>query len=51
MLLAKGINIQAVSQRLGHADIETTSAFYIDTLEDKKQSDNEKIVKLLNSGL
>lgn len=51
MLLAKGIDIQAVSQRLGHADIETTSAFYIDTLEDKKQSDNEKIVKLLNSGL
>lgn len=51
MLIAKGIDIQAVSQRLGHADIETTSAFYIDALEDKKQSDNEKIVKLLNSGL
>lgn len=51
MLLAKGIDIQAVSQRLGHAEIETTSKFYINALEDKKQSDNEKIVKLLNSGL
>lgn len=43
MLLAKGVSIDSISRRLGHADSKITRAIYLHILEELKQKDNEQI--------
>ncbi|WP_342472238.1 tyrosine-type recombinase/integrase [Metasolibacillus sp. FSL H7-0170] len=39
VLLYKGVNVQSVSQRLGHGDIQTTLDHYAHVLKEMEQRD------------
>ena len=39
VLLYKGVNVQSVSQRLGHADIQTTLDHYAHVLKEMEERD------------
>ena len=47
-LLAKGISIQYISKRLGHADIHTTLKIYSHLIKEFEDSENSLIEKNLN---
>ncbi|WP_183121491.1 tyrosine-type recombinase/integrase [Staphylococcus epidermidis] len=47
-LLAKGISIQYISKRLGHADIHTTLKIYSHLIKEFEDSENSPIEKNLN---
>lgn len=46
-LLAEGVDIYAISKRLGHSNIEITLSTYAYLLDEFKESQNDKIVKSL----
>ena len=48
MLLAKGLSIQYVSKRLGHANIEITWRVYSHLLEELKTEEDEKLNKVID---
>lgn len=45
VLLAHGVSIQAISERLGHADVGVTQTTYAHVLNDLRQKDNQLIVQ------
>lgn len=49
VLLFKGANVHSVSQRLGHADIQTTLDHYAHVLEEMKERDESIAVNIYNS--
>ena len=46
ILLALGVDIKTISERLGHADIQTTLNIYADVLKDLDEQSAEKIDNL-----
>lgn len=47
-LIAQGVSIQSVANRLGHADTTTTQQTYIHLLKKLEMQDNQKIQELMN---
>ncbi|WP_278390559.1 tyrosine-type recombinase/integrase [Lactobacillus acetotolerans] len=47
-LLSKGVDISAISKRLGHANIATTLKIYAQLLKEYENNQNDKILKSLN---
>lgn len=48
LLLSKGVDIYAISKRLGHSRFDITLNTYAYLLTEKQQKDNEKIVSILS---
>lgn len=48
MLLTKGFNIQYVSKRLGHLNIEITWRVYSHLLDELKEKEDSKLDTLIN---
>lgn len=49
LLLSKGVNIYAISKRLGHARFDITLNTYAYLIDEQKQKNDKKIVKALDS--
>lgn len=49
LLLSQGIDIYSISQRLGHSRFDITLNTYAYLMEEKKDKDNNKIVKCLDN--
>lgn len=47
-LLANGVDLYAISKRLGHRDMAITAKTYAYLLEDKREKEENKIVDILN---
>lgn len=47
-LIAQGVSIQSVANRLGHADTTTTQQTYIHLLKKLEMQDNKKIRELMS---
>lgn len=47
LLLYKGINIQYISKRLGHADVSTTYNIYSHIIDEMKESESAKTVDMM----
>lgn len=48
LLLAQGVDIYAISKRLGHSSFQTTLSTYAYLIEEKKKKDDKKILSALN---
>lgn len=48
LLLAHGVDVYAISKRLGHSDIRTTTNTYAYLLDEYKQETDNKIIKVLD---
>jgi len=48
ILLANGVDIYAISKRLGHSNISTTSEIYAYLIDEYKQENDKKITKALD---
>ena len=48
ILIANGVSIQSVADRLGHADTTTTQKVYIHLLKKLKARDDQKILSVMN---
>ncbi|WP_346709189.1 tyrosine-type recombinase/integrase [Limosilactobacillus oris] len=48
LLLSKGVDIYAISQRLGHSNFDTTLRTYAYLLNEQKEKENNKIKKALS---
>lgn len=48
LLLNEGVDIYAISKRLGHARFQITLDTYAYLIDEKKQKDNDRILKALN---
>lgn len=48
LLIANGVSIQSVADRLGHADTTTTQKVYIHLLKKLKAKDDQKILGIMN---
>lgn len=48
LLIANGVSIQSVADRLGHADTTTTQKVYIHLLKKLKAKDDQKIQRIMN---
>lgn len=48
LLLSKGVDIYAISKRLGHARFDITLNTYAYLIDEQKQKNDKKIVKALN---
>lgn len=48
ILITKGVSLQSVAKRLGHADTTTTQKTYIHLLDELKEKDNQKIIKIMD---
>ena len=46
ILLALGVDVKTISERLGHSDIQTTLNIYADVLKELDRASAEKIDKL-----
>lgn len=51
LLLAQGVDIYAISKRLGHSSFQTTLSTYAYLIDEKKKQENEKIIRALNEVL
>lgn len=49
ILLAKGVDIYAISKRLGHSNISTTTRIYAYLIDEYKKENDKKIVKALDN--
>ena len=49
LLLANGVDIYAISQRLGHTNIRTTLQIYSYLMDEKKEQEDKKIIGVLNN--
>ena len=49
VLLANGVSIQSISDRLGHSDVSITQETYAHVLEELRQKDNQKMMQTLMS--
>lgn len=49
LLLSKGVDIYAISRRLGHNNIRTTLQIYSYLLTEKQDEENKKIINVLNN--
>lgn len=49
LLLYAGVSIISISKRLGHANTTTTEKVYLHLIKDKKEKDDQKIIKVLDS--
>lgn len=49
MLLFAGVDIMAISRRLGHASIQITMRVYLHEVDEMKQRDDKKIIDALSS--
>lgn len=49
LLLANGVDIYAISKRLGHNNIRTTMEIYSYLMDEKKEEENKKILSVLNN--
>ncbi|RTX98910.1 site-specific integrase, partial [Staphylococcus saccharolyticus] len=47
-LLAKGVSIQYISKRLGHADIHTTLKIYSHIIKEFESEEDKEVVNHLN---
>lgn len=48
LLLANGVDIYAISKRLGHNNIRTTMEIYSYLMDEKKDKEDKKILNVLN---
>lgn len=48
MLIAKGISVQSVAARLGHADTNTTTKYYIHLLQSTREKENTEVREILS---
>ena len=48
LLLSQGVDIYAISKRLGHSSFQTTLNTYAYLIDEKKKKDDEKIIRALN---
>lgn len=48
LLLAQGVDIYAISKRLGHSSFQTTLNTYAYLIDEKKKKDDKKILKALD---
>lgn len=48
LLLANGVDIYAISKRLGHSNIRTTMEIYSYLMDEKKDEEDKKILNILN---
>lgn len=48
LLLSQGVDIYAISKRLGHSSFQTTLNTYAYLIDEKKKQENEKIIIALN---
>lgn len=48
LLLANGVDIYAISKRLGHSNIRTTMEIYSYLMDEKKDEEDKKILNVLN---
>lgn len=48
ILLAKGIDIYAISKRLGHSNVSTTSKTYAYLIDEYREKTDQQIIKALN---
>ncbi|WP_243198128.1 tyrosine-type recombinase/integrase [Weissella diestrammenae] len=48
-LLSQGIDIQYVSERLGHADVNITMSVYAHLLNKRRIEENDKTISLFNN--
>lgn len=49
LLLAKGMDIYAISKRLGHSDISMTANTYAYLIDEYREKADDQVVKILNS--
>lgn len=49
LLLAQGVDIYAISKRLGHSSFQTTLTTYAYLIDEKKKKEDEKIIRALNN--
>ncbi len=49
LLLANGIDIYAISKRLGHSNTTTTSEVYAYLIDEYKEKTDDKIIKTLEN--
>ena len=49
LLLANGIDISAISKRLGHSNTTTTSEVYAYLIDEYKEKTDDKIIKTLEN--
>ena len=49
VLLYKGVSIQYISERLGHADIDTTLKKYAHMIKELRKQDEEKAVNIFEA--
>lgn len=49
LLLSQGVDIYAISRRLGHNNIRTTLQIYSYLIKEKEEKEDKKILKVLNS--
>lgn len=49
MLLFAGVDIMAISRRLGHASIQITMRVYLHEVDEMKQRDDKKVINALNA--
>lgn len=48
ILITKGVSLQSVAKRLGHADTTTTQKTYVHLLDELKEKDNQKIIRIMD---
>lgn len=48
ILISKGVGVDYISERLGHADTSVTLRVYVHLLKDKRDSDNQKAFKAIS---
>lgn len=49
ILIAKGVSVQSVADRLGHADTNTTTKYYIHILQSMREKESTQAREILNS--
>lgn len=47
VLMAAGVSIHSISERLGHADVGVTQEIYAHVLNELKEADNQKMIAIL----
>ena len=49
ILISKGVGVDYISERLGHADTSVTLRVYVHLLKDKRDADNQKALNVIDN--
>lgn len=49
ILISKGVGVDYISERLGHADTSVTLRVYVHLLKDKRDADNQKVLNVIDN--